>query len=70
MSTEKLLNTSEAAFMLGISVSTLYRWIDKGYVEYINYPSNVKRFRESEIKRIIREGTINKKEKGEKDDTK
>jgi len=47
--TPDLLTTQQAASRLGVTPSTIRRWVDRGILTYVKLPSGVKRFREQDI---------------------
>jgi len=50
----KLLTSSEASAMLGVSKRTLYNWYKKGKLKYVRLPSGHKRYFRSEIETILK----------------
>ena len=53
MPREKLLTISQAAERLGVHQNTLRGWADRGLVPVVMLPSGYRRFRPSDIQRII-----------------
>lgn len=53
MKFEKLYTRNEVCELLGISLATLNSWMQAGIISYIK-PIKVVRFKESEIKRILK----------------
>jgi len=53
---EKMLRLGEAAKMIGVHYTTLYRWCDTGKVRYMRLPSGQRRIAESEVERILSAG--------------
>jgi putative resolvase len=51
----KVLGITEAAELLGISPTTLRRWVEDGTVKAVKLPSGHRRFEVSEIERKRRE---------------
>jgi excisionase family DNA binding protein len=49
----KLLNISEAAAMLGVSVGTVRAWADKGLIPHQKLPSGYRRFTEGDIAQVL-----------------
>jgi len=49
---ERLLNITEAARLLGVHANTLRGWADRGLVKAIRLPSGHRRFTPAEIDRI------------------
>lgn len=47
------LKIGEAAALLGVSVKTLRRWEDKGYLSSVRTPSNQRRFRRAEVEALL-----------------
>jgi len=50
----RLLGIGEAAARLGVSISTLRSWADKGMLKMVRLPSGYRRFTEAEIEEMRR----------------
>lgn len=48
------LRITEAATCLGVSAMTLHRWASRGLIPYIELPSGQRRFRQEDLRRILR----------------
>jgi excisionase family DNA binding protein len=53
MDTPADLKISEAAALLGVSVKTVRRWEDKGYLSAVRTPSGHRRFRRAEVEALL-----------------
>lgn len=53
--TSDTLRISQAAMLLDVDPTTVLRWINKGYLQSIKYPSGSHRIKRSEIKRFLSE---------------
>jgi excisionase family DNA binding protein len=47
------LSTSQAAHALGVSVGTIRRWSDMGYLESYRTPGGQRRFSEAQIEQFL-----------------
>ncbi len=52
---EKLLSTSDAAALAQIHPDTLKRWEARGFITSLRTPTNQRRYRESDLRRLIAE---------------
>ena len=48
------LNMTEAANLIGVDRRTILRWVEKGYLQAITYPSGNHRILETEIKSFLK----------------
>lgn len=48
-----LLSVSDAAYVVGVTRKTIYRWIDKGILAPIRLPSGLLRIRPESLMRIL-----------------
>ena len=53
MEIEPLLQTPEAAALLGVSDETLRRWVGAGKIRYVKLPSGRMRFRRSDVLALL-----------------
>jgi putative resolvase len=63
MITDKLLRMKEAATLLGVTPQTLRSWSNEGYVEAVVGKGGHRRFRQSEVKRLMQLTTSQSPEK-------
>jgi putative resolvase len=47
------LKIGEAAALLGVSVKTVRRWVDNGYLACVRTPSNQRRFRRADVEALL-----------------
>jgi excisionase family DNA binding protein len=52
---DKMLNIAAAAEVLGVHKNTLRTWADNGLVPHVKLPSGYRRFRLSEMKKMVQE---------------
>lgn len=53
MPTEQLMRPGEFARRLGVHSETVRRWLAKGDLEYVRFPSGERRIPESELTRML-----------------
>jgi len=51
-----LLSVSDAAYVVGVTRKTIYRWIDKGILAPVRLPSGLLRIRPESLMRIMHPG--------------
>lgn len=51
--TERLLTPSEVARIFGVHVTTVTRWADKGKLPHLRTAGGHRRFRQSDVRRLI-----------------
>lgn len=52
---DKMLNIAAAAEVLGVHKNTLRAWADNGLVPHVKLPSGYRRFRLSEMRKMVQE---------------
>ena len=50
---EKLYKPKEIAEVLGMSVASVYIWIQRGYIKPVHLPTGKLRISEAELKRML-----------------
>ena len=53
--TERLLNSSEASQMLGVSLKTVFRYTKKGIIPFVRHGRFI-RYKETSIKKMVEDG--------------
>lgn len=53
---EKLLTTHEVAVMFRVNPKTVTRWADAGHLEAVRTPGGHRRFRETAVQELLRDG--------------
>jgi excisionase family DNA binding protein len=53
---ERLLTPGEAAERFRVGTKTLVRWADRGLLGVVRLPGGHRRYRESEVERVIKKG--------------